>query len=110
MSGFDFLLALEEIKFVVLWVPFSTLSVPFRHIREAKLNFGFWPSLAPVGARGGGETAGTGKVSLEEVPPSQLSGPGSYHYSVRDIRARREAMAQKAYGLKGDTSKRGHSS
>lgn len=94
---------MEEIQFVVLWVP-------FRYIREAKLNFGFWPSLAPEGARGGGETAGTGKVSLEEVPPSRLSGPGSYHYSVRDIRARREAMAQKANGLKGDTSKRGHSS
>lgn len=103
MSGFDFLLALEEIKFVVLWVS-------FRYIREAKLNFGFWPSLAPEGARGGGETAGTGKVSLEEVHPSWLSGRGSYHYFVRDIRARREAMAQKANGLKGDTSKRGHSS
>ena len=55
------------------------------------------------------------KVSLEEVPSSWLSGPGSHHYHVTDIRARREVTAKKAYGNsmggpKGGTSKRGHSS
>lgn len=103
ISGINFLLALEEIKFVVL-------CVPFRYIREVKLNLGFWPSLAPEGARGGGGMAGTGKASLEEVHSSRFSGPGSHHHFVCGIRARREANGPKVNGPKGGTSKRGHSS
>lgn len=38
------------------------------------------------------------KASLKEVPSSWLSGPGSHHYLVIDIRARREVTAQKANG------------
>lgn len=84
MSGINFLLALEETKFVVL-------CVPFRYIREAKLNLGFWLSLAPESARGGGGMVGTGKASLEKFTHhgSQVLAVTSTLYVISELEERR---------------------